>query len=72
MQLLRSFQNPPDYVFVLGGTYDELRALEADFSKTCWSMIVSPPPSPGNGDQLCELKFTFSDPNEAMRFKLSV
>ena len=69
----RHFQNPPDYCYFVYGTHAELDDVDA-LTEGMWSVIVGPRyiAYDISGQATLETKYTFSDPNEAMRFRLSI
>lgn len=73
MRLVESFENPPDYVFVVEGTSDELFDLECEFGSRRTPSVITNQALCVSADQhTWEQKFTFSSPRDAMLFKLSV
>lgn len=72
-ELSRYFQNPPDYCYFVQGTDAELDAVELTL-KGMWSVIIGPRLLAFNtgAEPIFQAKYTFSDPNEAMRFRLSI
>ncbi len=73
MRLFDSFENPPDHVFIILGTIEELSELEQEFSsRRTPSVITNIPLKVASNPDLWHQKFTFSSPRDAMLFKLSV
>lgn len=72
-RLERYFQSPPDYCYVVHGTHAELDTIDA-LTTGMWSVIIGPRYIAFDvaGQVILETKYTFCDPNEAMRFRLSV
>jgi hypothetical protein len=73
-ELVRHFVSPPDYCFFVQGSHADLDQLEQQI-KGAWSIIVGPRLLAFYSDGLDEVfhaKYSFTDPNEAMRFRLMV
>lgn len=74
MEIARYFENPPDHVFKVRGSREELEELEQRFWKISMSMIAGNPLLAvlKDGKETFETSYSFTDPKEAMMFRLAV